>query len=60
MQTIFDTDFAGDENIAVYVGGEFVYDGTIDNLTDEQKRKYSRFDWYSLAAYEEYDIVFIG
>lgn len=58
--TIFDTDFEGSEKIIVYVGGEFVYEGAIDNLTDEQKREYSRFDWYSLALYEDCDIVFIG
>lgn len=60
MLTLFDTDFEGTEKIAVYIGGEFVYEGTIYNLTDEQKRKYSRFDWYNLAGYENYDIVFIG
>ena len=58
--TIFNTDFEGSEKIIVYIGGKFAYEGAIDNLTDEQKRKYSRCDWYNLAGYEDCDIVFIG
>lgn len=58
--TIFDTDFLGYEKIVVYENGKFVYEGCVSNLTFEQKRKYSRFDWYSLAPYEDCDIVFIG
>lgn len=58
--TIFDTDFLDDEKVIIYENGKIVYEGCMKDLTFEQKRKYSRFDWHILAAFEDYRAVFIG
>lgn len=58
MDTIFDTDFNGDETVIIYCGGTIVYEGIVADIPTDIKR--GTYDWYLLHDCEGACAVFIG
>lgn len=60
MRDIFDTDFDSNDRVYIYLGGEYVYGGTVSDVPYELRRHV--YDWFILdpAMEEGYKVVFIG
>lgn len=40
MRTIFDTDFADDDEVVLHRGAEFAWSGKVGDMTEELKREF--------------------
>ena len=48
METIFDTDFADDEEVVLYRGAKFAWSGKVGDMTEELKREFDVATWFPL------------
>lgn len=61
MKTIFDTDFAGDEEVVLYRGAEFAWSGKVGDMTEELKREFDVATWFFLdQSVEEFKALFVA
>lgn len=61
MKTIFDTDFADDEDVVLYRGAEFAWSGKVGDMTEELKREFDVSTWFLLdQSVEEFKALFVA
>jgi len=61
MGTIFDTDFADNEEVVLYRGAEFAWSGEVGDMTEELKREFRTADWFLLdQSAEGFKALFIA
>lgn len=61
METIFDTDFADDEEVVLYRGTDFAWSGKVGDMTEELKREFDVSTWFILdQRVEEFKALFVG
>lgn len=61
MKTIFDTDFADDEEVVLYRGTEFAWSGKVGDMTEELKREFDVSTWFLLdQSVEEFKALFVA
>lgn len=61
MRTIFDTDFADDEEVVLYRGAEFAWSGKVGDMTEELKREFDVSTWFLLdQSVEEFKALFVA
>lgn len=61
MRTIFDTDFADDEEVVLYRGADFAWSGKVGDMTEELKREFDVSTWFLLdQSVEEFKALFVA
>lgn len=61
MKTIFDTDFADDEEVVLYRGTEFAWSGKVGDMTEELKREFDVSTRFLLdQSVEEFKALFVA
>lgn len=61
MRTIFDTDFADDEEVVLYRGADFAWSGKAGDMTEELKRELDVPTWFLLdQSVEEFKAPFVA
>lgn len=61
MKTIFDTDFADDEEVVLYRGTKFAWSGKVGDMTEELKREFDVSTWFLLdQSVEEFKALFVA
>lgn len=61
MGTIFDTDFADDEDVVLYRGAKFAWSGKVGDMTEELKREFDVSTWFLLdQSVEEFKALFVA
>lgn len=61
MRTIFDTDFADDEEVVLYRGKDFAWSGKVGDMTEELKREFDVSTWFLLdQRVEEFKALFVA
>ena len=59
MKTIFDTDFADDDEVVLYRGTDFAWSGKVGDMTEELKREFDVSTWFLLdQSVEEFKALF--
>lgn len=59
VKTIFNTDFAYDEEIVLYRGAEIAWSGKVADMTDELKREFGLEAGFAIdPKSEEYEYLF--
>lgn len=61
MGTIFDTDFADNEEVVLYRGTKFAWSGKVGDMTEELKREFDVSTWFLLdKSTEGFKALFIA
>lgn len=61
MKTIFDTDFADDDEVVLYRGTDFAWSGKVGDMTGELKREFDVPTWFLIdQSVEEFKALFVA